>query len=130
MRPTATSADTIDSTTGSRTRRDCMPDSLATRVSLASWAAALSAFHLTTDLSADNSRIRSTPSSVSFCTTSSGRPDLMRAKPTDTSRDGGGTSTTSPHGSSPAPKRAARQRPAVSHTVRGSPSRRRRTLDR
>ena len=69
--------------------------------------------------------MRSMPSSVSFCTVSSGRSPLTRANATVIGGAGRGSATTSPAASrsGPAPSRAARQRPAPSPTVTGSPGR-------
>ena len=75
--------------------------------------------------------MRSTPSSVSFCTVSSGLSPLVSAKPIVMTGAGAATRSTSPSARSAPPVTThSRQAPAPSDAVRRSPSRRRSTRNR
>ena len=72
------------STSGSHSRRHCITASRATRRHRCTCRADLASSHCTTDRSATNGTIRSTPNSVSFWTIVSERPPFSTAKPTAT----------------------------------------------
>ena len=102
--PAATTANgATGDTTGSHRWRDCIAASTATRRRRARFRAALAASHCTIERAAVNGRIRSTPSSVSFCTIHSGFSDFTRAKPTPIDGDGAGSTSMSPSGVNPPP---------------------------
>ena len=109
-----------------------MAASRATRRQRSTTAAARSPVHRTTDRAATRGTIRSTPSSVSFCTAHSGRSPFTGENATVTRGVGAGSTTTSPSTSNEAPPthRHATHRPAPSDAVTASPTRSRSTRSR
>ena len=81
--------------------------------------AAFASSHRTTDRSARNGTIRSMPSSVSFCTMSSGLSPFTSAKPTVSAGAGRGGLDDGTGHLELGPERRRRQRPAPSATMSG-----------
>jgi hypothetical protein len=122
----------IGATSGSHVRRHCMAAWRAMVRHRSTRRSARPGSHRATDRPATNGTIRSTPSSVSFCTTNSGRSPFTSANATVIGGSGRGSPTIGPVISSTGPpvSRQARQRPAPSPAVTSFPGASRSTRPR